>query len=133
MDPEWSESDDLFGRIDAVLGGSLRHVHSSSDSPAHRVYGNTNSMPYRGAASSILCTSPYAGSSAGGNDMACAGTLNSLNHRSSPAGVSRMSIRLSSDSIVNEWATSRGKKTIVPGVPLIVRSPTETTISPSST
>jgi uncharacterized protein (DUF302 family) len=35
-------------------------------------------MPYREAASIILCTSPYAGSSAGGNVMAGAGTLNSL-------------------------------------------------------
>src|SRR6516225_7006403 len=133
MDPEWSESDDLFGRIDAVLGGSLRHVHSSSDSPVHRVYGNTNSMPYREAASSILCISPYVGSSAGGNVMACAGTLNSLNHPSSPAGVTRMSIRACSDSIVNEWRSSRGKKIIVPGVPLIVRPATEKTTSPSST
>ena len=44
-----------------------------------------------------------------------------------------MSIRLCSDSIVNEWGTLRGKKNIVPAVPLIVRSPTETTTSPSNT
>src|SRR6516164_4114337 len=97
------------------------------------VYGNTNSRPYRGAASNILCTSPYADSCAGGNVIAGAGTLNSLKKPSSPAGVRSMSVRNCSDSIAKECATSRGRQTIVPGVALKVRSPTETVISPSST
>src|SRR6516162_1460205 len=131
MDPELSELDDLLGRIDAVLWpfpvpDSFLLRGSSSLHPA-------NSRPYCEAASSILRISRYPGSSAGGKVMAGAGTLNSLNHPSSPAGVSRMSIRSCSDSIVNEWPRSRGKKNIVPAVPLIVRSPTETTTSPSST
>jgi hypothetical protein len=28
MSPDWSESDDLLGRIDAVLGGLLRQARS---------------------------------------------------------------------------------------------------------
>jgi hypothetical protein len=102
MDPEWSESDDLLRRVDAVLGGLLRHLRFSSNGSTHRVYGNTNSRPYRGAASSILCTSLYAGSFVGGNVIAGAGTLNSLNHASNPAGVTRITIRNCSDSMVNE-------------------------------
>ena len=105
MDPELSELDDLLGRIDAVLWpfpvpDSFLLRGSSSLHPA-------NSRPYCEAASSILCISRYPGSSAGGKVMAGAGTLNSLNHPSSPAGVSRMSIRSCSDSIVNEWPRSR--------------------------
>ena len=111
--------------IDAVLGFCCAIsflLHGGSIHP-------TNSRPYRGAASSILCRW-YWGSSAGGNVMAGAGTLNSLNHPSSLAGVSSWSIRSCSDSIVNEWRTPRRKKIIVPGVTLIVRSSTVTTISP---
>ena len=96
-------------------------------------FDRTNSRPYFGAAASIFCISLYGISAAGGNVMACAGTLSSLNHPSSPAGVARMSIRNCSDSIANECATPRGRKTIVPGVALMVLSPTETVISPSST
>src|SRR3974377_1971966 len=66
------------------------------------VYGSTNSRPYRGAASNILFAPPYAGSFAGGNVIAGAGTPNSLNHASNPAGVTRISIRYCSDSMVNE-------------------------------
>src|SRR5215469_1750244 len=89
VDSEWSQRDQRLGRIDAMLGGLLRHIRSSSDTSSHFAAGNTNSRPYRGAASIILCTSPYAGSSAGGNVIARAGTLNSLNHPSNPAGVTR--------------------------------------------
>src|SRR6516162_225790 len=56
--------------------------------------------------------------------MVGAGRLNSLNQPSSPAGLRRTSIRNCSDSIAKECLTPRGRKTIVPGVALMVRSPT---------
>ena len=79
-----------------------RNLYDHFRSSTHRVYGKKNSRPYRGAASNILSTSPYAGSFSGGNVIAGAGTVNSLKNPSNPAGVTRRSIRYCSDSMVNE-------------------------------
>ena len=87
------------------------HIHFS---PQGSFIYSANSMPYGGAASSILCTSPYPVSSDGGNVIAGAGTLNSLNHLSSPAGVSRMSIRLCSDGKGRRLAGLCGSRCVLP-------------------
>src|SRR5262249_34791891 len=96
-------------------------------------FGRANSMPNLGAAAIIFSISLYGTSAGGGSVMDGAGTLNSLNHPSIPAGVRRASIRICSDSITKECTVWRGTITIVPGVALIVRWPTEKVISPSNT
>src|SRR5258708_70757 len=83
-------------------------------------FGKTNSKPYLGARAIIFCISLYETSVGGGNVTDGAGTLHSLKNSSTPAGVFITSIRTCSESIVNECTTSRGAKTIVPGVALIV-------------
>jgi hypothetical protein len=86
-----------------------------------------------GARAIIFCISLYGVSPGGGNVIEGAGTLHALKKPSAPAGATMTTSRTCSESIVNECATSRGAKTMVPGVALIVSSPTENVISPSTT
>src|SRR5215470_8638631 len=87
-------------------------------------FGGTNSKPYVGASAIIFWISLYGVSAGGGNVIDGAGTLHSLKNCSAPAGETMTSIRTCSESIANECGTSRGAKTMVPAVALIVWSPT---------
>jgi hypothetical protein len=75
-----------------------------------------------GASVIIFWISLYGISLGGGNAIEGAGTLHSLKKASAPAGANMTRIRTCSESMVNECATSRGAKTIVPAVALIVSS-----------
>src|SRR5262249_59494502 len=96
----------------------------SAPRPSVHCLGGTNSKPYAGASAIIFCISLYGVSAGGGNVIDGAGTLHALKKPSAPAGATMTRIRTCSESMVNECGTSRGAKTIVPAVALIVSSPT---------
>src|SRR5262245_25863756 len=109
----------------------LLHLSASDLNTDSQNVGETDSIPYLWETAVSFSMSLYGTSAGGGSVITGAGTLHSLKYPSSPAGVSRMSIRSCSEWISNECSTFRGRKTRVPGVPLIVRLPTEAVISPS--